>query len=127
LKSAAPRAGAAITSSGAGLRRSADPAAMVSIAFAAQRALGILGRLLSWPLLALLWLYRRFISPVLPPSCRYYPSCSQYAQEAISLHGPVRGVWLAGRRLLRCHPYCEGGPDPVPPRLSPRRSLSRSV
>jgi putative membrane protein insertion efficiency factor len=127
LRAAASRARPALTSSGAGLRRSADPAAMASIVLAAQRALGALGRLLCWPLLALIWLYRRLISPVLPPSCRYYPSCSQYAQEAISLHGPVRGVWLAGRRLLRGHPYCEGGPDPVPPRLSARRSISRSV
>jgi putative membrane protein insertion efficiency factor len=73
-------------------------------------------RLLSLPLLALLWIYRRLISPALPPACRYYPSCSQYAQEAVRLHGPLRGPWLAARRLLRCHPWAPGGLDPVPPR-----------
>ena len=75
-------------------------------------------RVFAWPLLALLWLYRKFVSPVLPPACRYYPSCSQYAVEAVTVHGPLRGVWLSARRLLRCHPWAPGGPDPVPP---PRR------
>jgi len=76
-------------------------------------------RVLGWPLLALLWLYRRLVSPVLPPACRYYPSCSQYAAEAVTLHGPIRGAWLSARRLLRCHPWAPGGPDPVPPRQRP--------
>ena len=70
---------------------------------------------LSLPLLVLLWIYRRLISPVLPPACRYYPSCSQYAEEAVRSHGPLRGPWLALRRLLRCHPWAAGGFDPVPP------------
>ena len=72
-------------------------------------------RLLSAPLLALLWVYRTFVSPALPPACRYHPSCSQYAVEALRCHGPLRGTWLALRRLLRCHPFAPGGPDPVPP------------
>jgi putative membrane protein insertion efficiency factor len=72
-------------------------------------------RVWGWPLLALLWIYRRLVSPALPPACRYYPSCSQYAMEAVALHGPIRGAWLALRRLLRCHPWAPGGPDPVPP------------
>jgi putative membrane protein insertion efficiency factor len=69
----------------------------------------------SAPLLALLWVYRTFVSPALPPACRYHPSCSQYAVEAVRVHGPLRGAWLAIRRLLRCHPFAPGGPDPVPP------------
>jgi putative membrane protein insertion efficiency factor len=77
-------------------------------------------RVLSAPLLALLWLYRRLISPALPPACRYYPSCSQYAQDAVRIHGPVFGPWLALKRLLRCHPWSAGGPDPVPPRTEKR-------
>ncbi|MFL5312254.1 MAG: membrane protein insertion efficiency factor YidD [Myxococcales bacterium] len=76
---------------------------------------------LGWPLLALLWLYRKVVSPVLPPACRYYPSCSQYAVEAVTVHGPIRGGWLSARRLLRCHPWAPGGPDPVPPRQRPDR------
>jgi putative membrane protein insertion efficiency factor len=73
-------------------------------------------RVAAWPLLALIRLYRTLISPVLPAACRYYPSCSQYAEEAVRLHGPLIGAWLALRRLLRCLLFAEGGPDPVPPR-----------
>jgi putative membrane protein insertion efficiency factor len=65
-------------------------------------------------LIALIRAYQRFISPYLPPSCRFYPSCSQYALEAVGKYGVVRGVWLALRRLLRCHPFHPGGFDPVP-------------
>ncbi|HKC28237.1 MAG TPA: membrane protein insertion efficiency factor YidD [Jatrophihabitans sp.] len=65
-------------------------------------------------LLAAIRFYRFAISPALPPSCRYTPSCSAYAAEAIELHGAVRGSWLALRRLLRCHPFHAGGHDPVP-------------
>ncbi|NHC16348.1 membrane protein insertion efficiency factor YidD, partial [Motilibacter deserti] len=54
-------------------------------------------------------------SPLTPPQCRYYPSCSNYAYTAVSTHGAVRGLWLSARRLLRCHPFTAGGYDPVPP------------
>lgn len=60
--------------------------------------------------------YRRFVSPLLPPVCRFAPSCSEYALEALRVHGAVRGLWLAVRRLARCHPFNPGGYDPVPPR-----------
>lgn len=73
-------------------------------------------RVLSLPPLALLWVYRRLVSPALPAACRYYPSCSQYAEEAVRLHGPLRGLLLAAWRLMRCNPFAAGGPDPVPPR-----------
>jgi len=58
--------------------------------------------------------YQLVISPALPPSCRFTPSCSQYALEAITRHGAVRGTWLTVRRLVRCHPFHPGGFDPVP-------------
>ena len=65
-------------------------------------------------LLALLGFYRRLVSPLLPPACRFHPSCSCYAQQAVIKHGPFRGSMLTVRRLLRCHPLHEGGIDPVP-------------
>ncbi|HHX63596.1 MAG TPA: membrane protein insertion efficiency factor YidD [Chloroflexi bacterium] len=58
--------------------------------------------------------YQRFISPALPPSCRFTPSCSQYTYEAVARYGVLRGVWMGVNRLLRCHPFNPGGYDPVP-------------
>jgi len=72
----------------------------------------------AWVLVLLLNGYRRFISPLLAERCRFYPSCSAYALEAVQVHGAVRGSWLAVRRLSRCHPFHAGGLDPVP---APRR------
>lgn len=59
--------------------------------------------------------YRRFISPLKPPTCRFYPSCSAYALEAIEVHGPLKGSLLAGKRIVKCHPFHPGGVDHVPP------------
>lgn len=67
------------------------------------------------PLIGLVRFYQLFISPMIPPSCRFIPTCSQYAIEAIELHGALRGSFLAVRRLLRCHPFTRGGFDPVIP------------
>jgi putative membrane protein insertion efficiency factor len=67
------------------------------------------------PIIWFLRAYRFLISPLYGEVCRYHPSCSAYALEAVTRHGAVRGSWLAGRRLLRCHPWAEGGVDLVPP------------
>jgi uncharacterized protein len=64
----------------------------------------------------LITLYQRLLSPLFPPSCRFVPTCSQYAKEAILRHGIARGSYLAARRILRCHPLNPGGYDPVPER-----------
>jgi putative membrane protein insertion efficiency factor len=72
------------------------------------------------PFLWLIRAYQLVVSPWMAPRCRYTPSCSAYAYQAIDRHGVVRGLVLALRRLLRCHPWAAGGPDPVPPhRLTP--------
>ena len=65
-------------------------------------------------LVALLRAYQYLIRPMLGANCRFYPSCSDYAREAIERHGAMRGMWLAARRLSRCHPWHPGGHDPVP-------------
>lgn len=77
---------------------------------AGPRRRGLLARLL----LGAVGLYRRFISPLSPPRCRFYPSCSSYAVIAIETHGPVRGTGLAVWRVLRCNPWNSGGVDDVP-------------
>jgi uncharacterized protein len=66
-------------------------------------------------LTSLIRLYRYALSPLLGPNCRFYPSCSCYAEEALNAHGVLRGGWLSVRRILRCHPWHPGGYDPVPP------------
>jgi len=58
--------------------------------------------------------YKLAISPILPPSCRFYPSCSEYAHEAVERHGVLKGSLLAAKRIIRCHPFNPGGYDPVP-------------
>ncbi|MBI3695900.1 MAG: membrane protein insertion efficiency factor YidD [Acidobacteria bacterium] len=70
----------------------------------------IVKRIVIW----VLAFYKRMVSPLLPASCRFYPSCSDYAREAVERHGVRRGVWLAVARLLRCQPLGGGGLDPVP-------------
>lgn len=79
---------------------------------------------MKWLLIGLVRGYQLVISPYLGPTCRYYPSCSAYAVEALRVHGAIKGSWLAVRRLLRCHPWSPGGVDHVPARHdhSPTRS-----
>jgi hypothetical protein len=70
---------------------------------------------LVWAMLGVIWIYRRTLSPIMPARCRFIPSCSAYAAEAVATHGALRGGWLALRRLARCQPFCKSGFDPVPP------------
>lgn len=74
----------------------------------------VIKQILTWLLLLPIHFYRRCISPLLPPSCRYTPTCSQYAIEAIKKHGPIKGLWLSIKRICRCHPWGGSGYDPVP-------------
>lgn len=69
---------------------------------------------MKWLVVAVLRGYRTLVSPLYGPVCRYHPSCSAYALEAVSRHGPLRGGWLAARRVVRCNPWSHGGYDPVP-------------
>jgi hypothetical protein len=77
----------------------------------------MLRRLLQAPII----FYRTFISPLKPPTCRFAPTCSAYALEAIEVHGPAKGLWLAIKRVAKCHPFHPGGFDPVPPRRAGKR------
>ena len=67
--------------------------------------------------------YQRFLSPLFPPVCRFYPSCSTYALEALRVHGALHGLWLGIRRIARCHPFNPGGLDPVPPARRSRAAV----
>ncbi len=71
---------------------------------------------MKWLALRSIKFYQRFISPVLPSSCRFYPTCSHYTYEAIQIHGVMKGTWMGVRRISRCHPFNPGGYDPVPPK-----------
>ena len=70
-------------------------------------------------LLLTIRLYQRLLSPLLLPACRYVPTCSEYAHQAVDLHGPAKGAMLAAWRLLRCHPFSRGGFDPIPMSCGP--------
>ncbi len=71
---------------------------------------------LQWLATTLIRGYQIFISPIIGPKCRFHPTCSNYALEAIRLYGFVKGSWFAGKRILKCHPLHPGGEDPVPPK-----------
>ncbi|MBR6263996.1 MAG: membrane protein insertion efficiency factor YidD [Prevotella sp.] len=70
--------------------------------------------LLKWLLMLPILFYQRCVSPFTPPSCRFTPTCSEYARQALAKYGPFKGTWLAVRRILRCHPWGGSGYDPVP-------------
>jgi putative membrane protein insertion efficiency factor len=72
-------------------------------------------------MLSLVKFYRKWISPLKPPTCRFYPTCSAYALEAIEVHGALKGGWLAAKRICKCHPFHPGGVDHVPPKKVNRR------
>ena len=74
----------------------------------------LIGKVLAWPLLGLVWIYRYAISPLVGANCRYQPTCSEYAAEALRTYGAFRGGWLAVKRISRSHPWGGSGYDPVP-------------
>jgi len=80
---------------------------------------------LKYIFIILIKFYKKFISPVLPSSCRFYPTCSSYSFEAIEKYGAIKGGWLAIKRISKCHPFHKGGFDPVPENLS-SRSFSKN-
>lgn len=82
---------------------------------------------LALPIRALIRFYQWFVSPLLPGHCRHWPSCSHYALEAVEVHGPFAGAWIAVRRLVRCNPWGTWGYDPVPPRHTVVKNVRRSA
>jgi putative membrane protein insertion efficiency factor len=78
-------------------------------------------------LIAIVKLYQMGISPWLPPCCRFQPTCSAYAKEALHEHGFIKGLYLSSWRILRCHPFCKGGYDPVPPKKELRASQLHNI
>lgn len=78
-------------------------------------------------LIGFIHLYQKFISPLFPPSCRYVPTCSNYAVTALKKFGAVRGTLMAGARILRCHPFVPGGFDPVPDKFTLHRNWQTDV
>ena len=84
-------------------------------------------RVASAPFLLAILFYRRFISPLMPPSCRFYPSCSAYGLESFQTHPPLRALRLTVWRILRCNPFNDGGYDPVPPSAAEIRRASETV
>ena len=79
----------------------------------------MLKKILGFPFIFLVRIYQWIISPMLPPSCRYTPTCSSYMIEAIQIWGPVKGIWLGTKRIARCHPRGGHGFDPVPKKTAP--------
>ena len=72
-------------------------------------------------LMSIIKIYQKAISPLMPPSCRFHPTCSSYGLEAIETHGALKGSWLSIRRISKCHPFHEGGFDPVPEKVKKKR------
>lgn len=85
-----------------------------------QSPTAVVGRLLAWPLIGLVAVYRYGVSPLIGTHCRFQPSCSKYAREALLRDGAFRGGWLAVRRVARCHPWGGSGHDPLPERRDRR-------
>jgi uncharacterized protein len=107
-------------------RRRTDDASAATPESSTRPIVDRLGGLAALPLIGLVRFYQLFISPLTPPTCRYYPSCSTYALTALRRFGPIKGTWLAVRRVLRCHPWAPGGVDHVPERPGRGRASSQT-